>query len=285
MADTTPAAKTATTVVTTTEAVPASDSIFAFQAFCYQRIEPKGRYPCRYLESPQKLPAVNTLEEAMYKWPERLIARENGGTSNNHVQWIPCCKLKVYSVTQTALAHGVLVRDSGEHHKKGDKLWLLSEYPLLGEGGRMVKVINLDKIKETDVLINDVKWRPDKRWIASRGLHLTFAGPVWPGSSGVLGMPPYRMCVQFRPGAREGGEDWDDQEGDGDDKYLMVRLGLVQMDCEDVTPENMDELPEGGVRRGLVSTIFGWLRRGSSGDTATNWSSSSARRNSRPQLS
>jgi hypothetical protein len=148
---------TTVTVATSTPApgipssVPANvdprDAIFAFKVYCYQRTSPKGQRPCEYLESPQYLPPG----QFPFKTPGRIIAREHGGGYDNHVQWIDSCKLDVYNRTETAFAHGVLVRDIGEHNKKGDKVWLLSQFPGSRVEALKVRVVNLDRIIETEV--------------------------------------------------------------------------------------------------------------------------------------
>ncbi|KAK4229037.1 hypothetical protein QBC38DRAFT_473539 [Podospora fimiseda] len=154
MANTTPApaANPSTAVIIASHLVPSYDVPFAFKAWRYQRIHPKGETPCDHLQSPQKLPDLAHPDEAMYRWPPQIIAREKGGSNNNHVQWIKSAKLVALNgPDEIAFAHGVLIRDSGEHSKEGDKVWLMSEDPLQGEGGKIVHVVNLDQLIDTTV--------------------------------------------------------------------------------------------------------------------------------------
>ncbi|KAM7187121.1 hypothetical protein V8F20_011112 [Naviculisporaceae sp. PSN 640] len=189
---------------------------FAMPIFRYQYREPQGKIPCDYLESTQN---IRTLFMETGRTPLRIVCREVGGSSDNHVQWVSVDKIvpagpddndnddvdqdggekdkrDISTVFRgTAYAHGV-IRHPSWQHSVGDKIWLRSDIPLF-KGRKAVPIVNLTQGRSAEAYIRDIDWIPQKR---SKGgppglpsFLLTIAGPKFPYFSPTLG--PHRMAI------------------------------------------------------------------------------------------
>ncbi|KAK4214097.1 hypothetical protein QBC37DRAFT_160480 [Rhypophila decipiens] len=172
---------------------------FTITVFRYQYRNPRGKVPCAYLESTQNMTETG-------RTPPRIVAREVGGSNDNHVQWVSVDKIipiaddddddngkrGALSFRGTSLVHGV-IRHASWQHDVGDKIWLRSDMPLF-KGRKAVPIVNLTQGRSAEAYIRDIDWIPQKRQKTGGGsLLLTIAGPKFPYYSPSLG--PHRMAI------------------------------------------------------------------------------------------
>ncbi|KAM7187923.1 hypothetical protein V8F33_010955 [Rhypophila sp. PSN 637] len=174
---------------------------FTITVFRYQYQNPQGKVPCAYLESTQN---IHTILTETGRTPPRIVAREVGGSNDNHVQWVSVDKIipiadddddngkGAPSFRGTSLVHGV-IRHASWQHDVGDKIWLRSDMPLF-KGRKAVPIVNLTQGRSAEAYIRDIYWIPQKRQKTGGGsLLLTIAGPKFPYYSPSLG--PHRMAI------------------------------------------------------------------------------------------
>lgn len=136
---------------------------FAVPIFRYKYRTPQGKIPCHYVESTQN---IRTLFMETGLTPLRIVCREVGGSSDNHVQWVSVDnvvpvgpdgndndndnrdgekeKRDISMVFRgTGYAHGV-IRHPSWQHSVGDKIWLRSDVPLFN-GRKSVPIVNLTR--------------------------------------------------------------------------------------------------------------------------------------------
>ncbi|KAK0628705.1 hypothetical protein B0T17DRAFT_164702 [Bombardia bombarda] len=118
--------------------------MFRINVFRYQYKVLRGTNPCEFLESP-----TNFNDPSPDK-PDRIIVREHGGDSDNHVQWVSTSDIEPYKIFRgTSEAHGKIIKSNGFNNRE-DKVWLRSDQPLT-RGRKSAPIVNLTQLQNAEV--------------------------------------------------------------------------------------------------------------------------------------